>query len=144
MRAAEATGAPVLHPLHAILMAFPLALFAAGLVSDIAYLKTAAVQWSNFSAWLIAGALLVGGGVLAWAIVETVFPRRTERPRALAYLAAVAIMWIAGLINAFQHSHDGWSAVGVTGVTLSVISTLAALVAAGIGYSGQRAGRIVR
>jgi len=140
----EDAGAPVLHPVHAILLAFPLALFAAGLVSDIAYLNTAVIQWTNFSAWLIAGALLVGGGVLAWALVGAAFPRRTDRRRALAYLLAVAVMWIAGLINAFQHSHDAWSSVGPLGVALSVVSTLAALIAAAIGYSGQRAGRIVR
>lgn len=144
MPIAEGTGAPVLHPVHAILLAFPLALFAAGLVSDVAYLQTASIQWTNLSAWLIAGALLVGGGVLAWAIVAAVFPRRTDRRRAVAYLAAVTIMWVAGLINAFQHSHDAWSSVGAFGVTLSVVSTLAALIAAAIGYSGQRAGRIVR
>lgn len=130
-------GVPVLHPVHAILLAFPLALFAAGLASDVAYLKTAVIQWSNFSSWLIAGACLFGGLVLVWALVVAAFPGRTTRSRALAYLGSVAVMWIAGLINAFQHSHDGWSAVGPTGLVLSLISTLAALIAAGIGYAGQ-------
>lgn len=41
------------HPLHAILLAFPIALFASALLSDIIYLKSAEMQWSNFSAWLI-------------------------------------------------------------------------------------------
>lgn len=130
-------GVTPLHPLHAILLAFPLALFTCGLASDIAYLQSALVQWSNFSAWLIAGGCFFGGLVLAWAILAAVFPRRTTRPRALVYLAAVAVMFLAGFLNAFQHSHDGWSSVGSTGLALSVVSSLAALVAGVIGHSSQ-------
>ncbi len=133
-----------LHPLHAILLAFPVALFTSGLVTDFAYLNTAVIQWSNFSAWLITGALVFGGLTLAWAIVAAVFPRRTTRSRALVFLAVVAIMWIAGLINAFQHSHDGWPSVGALGLTLSIISSLFALIAAAIGYSSQTVRGIVR
>ena len=44
------------NPLHAILLAFPVALYPAALLTDITYLNTAEIQWSNFSSWLIAGA----------------------------------------------------------------------------------------
>lgn len=144
MPAVQGIGATPLHPVHAILLAFPVALFSAGLASDIAYLKWAAVQWSNFSAWLIAGGCFFGGLVLAWSIAVVVLPGRASRPRALAYMVTVAIMFVAGLINAFQHSHDGWSSVGVTGLALSIVSSLAALVAAAIGYSEQRIAEIAR
>lgn len=144
MPASRRIGATPLHPVHAILLAFPVALFSAGLASDVAYLKSAAVQWTNFSSWLIAGGCLFGGLVLAWAIVAVVFPGRAARGRALAYLAAVAVMFIAGLINAFQHSHDGWSSVGSLGLTLSIVSTVAALIAGLIGYSEQRVEGLAR
>jgi uncharacterized membrane protein len=144
MPASRGIGATLLHPVHAILLTFPVALFSSGVVSDLAYLKSAAIQWSNFSAWLIAGGCFFGGLVLAWALVAAVFPGRATRPRALVYLAAVAVMWIAGLINAFQHSHDGWSAVGAAGMTLSIVSAIAALVAAAIGYSSQGIEGVVR
>lgn len=144
MPASRGIGATPLHPVHAILLAFPIALFSAGLASDLAYLKSAAIQWTNFSSWLIAGGCFFGGLVLAWAIVAVVFPGRATRSRALAYLVVVAVMFVAGLINAFQHSHDGWSSVGSTGLILSIVSSLAALVAAVIGHSEQRAEGIVR
>lgn len=144
MPTSRRAGATPLHPLHAILLAFPLALFSSGLASDIAYLKSAFVQWTNFSAWLMAGGCFFGGLVLAWAIVAVVFPGRAARSRALAYLVAVAVMFIAGLINSFQHSHDGWSSVGAFGLVLSIVSTLAALVAGFIGYSEQRVEGVVR
>ena len=134
----EATERPMLHPLHAVLLAYPIALFTAGLASDIAYLRTAEIQWSNFSAWMITGALVFGGAVVLWSLFAVALPRRTGRARATAYLLLVAIMWLAGLINAFQHSKDGWSAVGATGLTLSIVSTAAALLAAWIGFSAVR------
>jgi uncharacterized membrane protein len=144
MTAIEDGRGPTLHPIHAMLLAFPLALFVCALVSDIAYLNTAVIQWSNFSAWLITGALVFGGLAGAWAIVAAVFPRRTTRRRALLFVAALAVRWVAGLINAFQHSHDGWPSVGALGLTLSIISSLFALVAAAIGYSGPSVKGIVR
>ncbi|CAN7620827.1 hypothetical protein LJR164_004577 [Phenylobacterium sp. LjRoot164] len=130
-----------LHPLHAMLLAFPLALFTAALATDIAYLRTAELQWSNFSAWLITGALVVGALVLIWALAGLLVFRRAGRARSALYLVAVLVMLGSGLINAFQHSRDGWSAVGATGVTLSSISALAAVIAAWLGYSSLPAGR---
>ena len=128
----------MLHPLHAILLAFPIAFFTGALAADITYLRTAEIQWSNFSAWMITGALVFGGAVVLWSLFAVALPRRTGRARAAAYLLLVAIMWLAGLINAFQHSKDGWSAVGATGLTLSIVSTAAALLAAWIGFSAVR------
>ncbi len=45
-----------IHLLHAVLLAATLPLFLGGLLSDIAYALSYEIQWSNFAAWLIAGA----------------------------------------------------------------------------------------
>lgn len=123
-------------PLHRLLLAFPIALYAGGLASDITYLNSEVVQWSHFAAWLIAGAQAFGAVVLVIALFG-LFRRRHNawRGRATLYLLLVAVMWIAGLINSFQHSRDGWSSVGTTGLVLSIVSTLAALVAGWIAFS---------
>lgn len=127
------------HPLHALLLAFPIALFTAALLSDITYLRSAEIQWSNFSAWAITGALLVGAPVLLWSALSLLRHRRNaSRNRVLVYFLLILVMWIAGLINAFNHSQDAWSSVGTTGVALSVVSALAALIAGWIAYGGER------
>lgn len=126
----------LVNPVHGILLAFPIALFSSALASDITYLNTAVVQWSHFSAWLIAGAQLFGAFVLVWAIVSFIRLRRTAlRGRALLYLLLITAMWIGGLINSFQHSRDGWSSVGTLGLVLSLLTTLLALLAGVIAYS---------
>lgn len=130
------------HPLHGLLLAFPIALFASALASDVTYLKTEVVQWSHFSAWLIAGAELFGGLVLLWAIIDFIRFRKTAfRTRALIYVVLVAAMWIGGLLNSFQHSRDGWSSVGTFGLLLSIITTALALAAGWIAYSATSVSR---
>ncbi|QCB55695.1 hypothetical protein E5675_15460 [Sphingopyxis sp. PAMC25046] len=128
-----------IHPLHGLLLAFPVALFSSALLLDITYLNTAEMQWSNFSAWAITGALVVGAPVLLWATIAFIRRRRTlYRARFLAYLLLVLTMWVAGLVNAFKHSQDAWSSVGTTGLLLSIVSTIAALAAGCIAYSRGR------
>jgi len=51
------------HPLHPMLVPFPIALLAATLVSDLAYAGTGDVFWATASYWLLVGALI--GAALA-------------------------------------------------------------------------------
>ena len=59
-----------IHPLHAILLAFPFPLFLGALLSDLAYWSSFHVQWANFSSWLIAGGLFVGAFAVLWALIN--------------------------------------------------------------------------
>lgn len=134
----------VLHPLHAILLAFPIALFSFMVGTDIAYLNTAEMQWTNFSAWLNVVAMVFTGAVLAWAIAEAVLFRSAGLARVLIYPAVVAVMFVVGLINAFKHSQDAWSSVGASGLAMSIICALLALFAGWLLHSRSIAGETVR
>ncbi len=120
------------NPIHAILLAFPVALYPAALLSDITYLNTAVIQWTNFSSWLIAGADVFAGLVLAWALVSQFLGR--ARQRGWAYVIVVALMFVAGVLNAFQHARDGWHSVGTFGLVLSILCTMLAFVAAFLAF----------
>jgi uncharacterized membrane protein len=126
-----------LHPLHAILLAFPFPLFLGALLSDLAYRASFQVQWANFSSWLIAGGLLVGAFVVLWALVN-LFRRGTARTkRPIVYFVVLLAMWVLGFVNALVHAKDAWATMP-EGLVLSAIAALLALVAAWIGYSGFR------
>ncbi|WP_037543840.1 DUF2231 domain-containing protein [Sphingobium sp. 10 DY56-G10] len=132
---------PLLHPLHGLLLAWPVAMFPAALASDITYLNSAEIQWTNFSAWLITGGLLGGGFALIWSIVALLRRKGSARSRLAIISVLLLMMMIAGLINAFQHSRDGWSSVGTTGLILSIISSILAVAAGWIAYAAYREDR---
>lgn len=134
-----------LHTVHSLVLAFPMALFSAGLVADIAYLRTAEIQWTNFAAWLIVGALVFGGIAAAWALASLVIALRSpQRTRRLIYFGVLAAMWLLGLVNAFKHSQDGWSSVGALGIILSILCTVLALVAGVMAYTPTISREIAR
>jgi len=141
MKSYGSAGA-VARPLHGILLAFPIALFTIALFTDIAYLQTAEMQWSNFSAWLITGALVFGGVAGVFSIVDLVFAlRRGGSRRVIVHVVALALAWVLGLVNAFKHSQDAWSSVGGFGLTLSILCTLLVLVAGWTAYSAGETAR---
>jgi uncharacterized membrane protein len=123
-------------PLHALLLGGSVPLFIGGLLSDIAYYQTYHIQWANFAAWLIAGALLLSGLALLFALVNLI---RAERKggRPAAYFLLLLLAWVLGLVNAFEHAKDAW-AVMPNGLILSVVVTVLSLAAAWIGLSNLR------
>ena len=126
-----------LHPLHAVLLAFPFSLFLGALLSDLAYWNTFQIQWANFSSWLIAGGLVGGGFALLWALVDLIRFRRAGGLRALIYFVLLLVMFVLGFVNALVHAKDAWATMPES-LYLSAVTTLLALAAAWIGYSGFR------
>lgn len=127
-------------PLHAILVAGTVPLFLGALLSDIVYYKSYEIQWSNFASWLTAGALLFCGLALLFALVNLArADRKAGQP--LWYVLLLAVTWVLGLINAFQHAKDAW-AVMPLGLVLSIIVALLSCVSAWIGLRGPLVGGV--
>lgn len=127
-----------LHPVRTILLAFPVALFVSTMASDVTYLMTEEIQWSNFSQWAITGALIFGAPLVLLAAVESLRRRAASGKRSLLiYLTLVASMWVLGLVDAFKHSQDAWSSVGWFGLVLSTVCAALALAAMWIASSGS-------
>jgi uncharacterized membrane protein len=120
-----------LHPLHAVLSAFPVPLFLGALLSDIGYTRSYQVQWINFSSWLIAGGLVLGGIALLWATLAMV---RARRGRPTLYFLLLLVTWALGLINALTHARDAWATMPA-GLILSAIVAVLALAANAIAYA---------
>ncbi|MGK7870222.1 DUF2231 domain-containing protein [Falsiroseomonas sp. E2-1-a20] len=131
-----------LHPLHAMLLAFPVALFLGALASDYAYWQSYHIQWANFSSWLIAGGLLFGGFALLWALVDLVRIGAGNRRPVLVYFGVLAAAWVLGFINALVHAKDAWAAMP-EGLILSAVVAVLALAAGWLGYSGFRTREVV-
>lgn len=125
-------------PLHATLLAGTVPLFLGALLSDIAYYQTYQIQWSNFAAWLIAGALLFCGLAGLFALANLLrADRKAGRPT--VYFLLLLVTWALGLVNAFEHAKDAW-AVMPSGLVLSAVVTLLACVTTWVGLTNLRSG----
>ena len=129
-----------IHPIFAFLLAAAVPLFLGGLLSDVAYSKTAEPQWSNFAAWLIVGAMVFTGCALLAALITLI----RARPRwvgwpLLCFLLLLAA-FVLGLLNSFVHARDAW-AIMPDAPIYSSITTLIALLAAVVGFSRLRQGK---
>lgn len=124
-----------IHPLHAILLAFIFPLFLGTLIADIAYWRSAEIQWSNFAQWLNAGGLFAGGVALLAALVSLILHRRSATRRPFAYFVILLAAWIVGFFNALAHSQDAW-AIMPEALGWSGAAAVLALVASWLGYAG--------
>jgi uncharacterized membrane protein len=119
------------------LLAGCLPLFLGALLSDWAYSSTYEVQWINFAAWLIAGALVLAGFALLWAVINF-FRSDVDRDRRSAlYLLALLTTFILGFINALVHGKDAWATMP-EGLILSLLTVLLAAVSVWLGFSTLR------
>jgi uncharacterized membrane protein len=132
----KSTAAIVGHPIHGMLVPFPIAFFTLALVMDIAYWQTSNLTWKHFAEWLLLAGLVVGGlAAIAGAI--DFLSRRDIRAIASAWphaIGSVIVMMLA-LINSFVHARDGWTGVVPTGLALSVATVVLLIITSWLGAS---------
>jgi uncharacterized membrane protein len=128
MSRVDVAGSPrgLLHP---GLIAAGSTLLIATFASDLLYWRTLLFQWNNVSGWLLAAGLIVAA-LAAIAFIIDVVIARGGRITWLR-LAALAVAAILGLLNAFVHSRDAYTAVVPEGIILSAIVTVI-LIAVGL------------
>ena len=117
------------HPLHAMLVPIPIACFVGTLVTDLAYWRTANMQWANFSAWMLTVGLVVAVFAVLAGLVDVLGERRIRRLRAAwIHVLGNGLVIVLSIINAQVHSRDAYSSVAPTGLILSTLVVLILLV----------------
>lgn len=125
-----------MHPIHPMLVPFPIACFVGTLVTDIAYWATAEMQWANFSAWLLFAGLIVGGLAAIAGLIDFLGNRLIRGLRyAWLHMVGNAIVLLLALFNTFVHSRDAWTSVVPTGLVLSVLTVLVMLFTGWLGWT---------
>jgi uncharacterized membrane protein len=122
------------HPIHPMLVPFPIVCWIGALVTDIVYSRTALIMWSTFSAWLITVGLVFGGLAALFGLIDFFGDRRIRGSTiAIAHMVINLTVWVIELFNAFVHSRDAWTSVVPTGLTLSIISVVLLAVSGWLG-----------
>jgi uncharacterized membrane protein len=130
MSRVHASGGPrrLLHP---GLIAAGSTLLIATFASDILYWQTLLFQWNNVSEWLLAAGLVLAALAAIGFLTDVILARGGRI--AWLRLAAMSVAAILGVLNAFVHSRDGYTAVVPQGIILSAIVTVILIV---VGLSG--------
>lgn len=124
------------HPLHAFFAAGMVPPFLGALLTDWTYSNAYHIQWSNFSSWLIVGAMVLCGITLVFSIVDLV---RRRGGRATLHFLVVLATFVVGFINALVHGQDAWAIMPEAPI-LSLITFLLAAIAAWTAFAGRSFG----
>jgi uncharacterized membrane protein len=122
--------AAVTGPVYLLLFPIPVVCFIGALLTDLTYASNAVIQWLAFSVWLIAAGLVFGAFAVIASLVELIAaePLRSN----IVGWGHIFLFWaamIVELFNALVHSIDGWTAVVPTGLILSIIGSILAVLA---------------
>lgn len=123
-----------LHPFHAAVLGGVLPLFLGALLADYAYWSSYEIQWSNFAAWLLVGAMVITTLALLCALVGL-----ARGSRARAYTVLLVLTWVVGFFNSLHHARDAW-AIMPGALVLSAIVTVLALLVTWVGFARLRVG----
>ncbi|MBR8837964.1 MAG: DUF2231 domain-containing protein [Stigonema ocellatum SAG 48.90 = DSM 106950] len=128
------------HPIHPILVQFPIAFLVATLLSDIIFWFTSDVFWARASFWLIVGGLLGGLAAALTGLLDFLrIPRVRKRTAGWAHLILNVSALVLTIVNLLLRWNNPESASVILpwGLILSVI------VSGLLGVSGWYGGELV-
>ncbi|MGL5832613.1 MAG: DUF2231 domain-containing protein [Waterburya sp.] len=124
------------HPIHPILVIFPVAFLSAAAGSDIGYWLTEDFFWARASTWLIGLGGLSGIMAALVGIADFVRVRKVrQRTAGWAHMSINIIVLVMTFINFGLRLDDPQTAILPTGIALSLI--VATLLAIGGWYGGE-------
>jgi uncharacterized membrane protein len=113
------------HPIHPMLIPFPIAFFVSAFVCDIVYWQSGNAGWSNAALWLIGFGLIVAALAAVMGVIDVLGEPRIR--------ALNDVWWHAGgnvlvvlleLYSWYARYSEGTAAVVPKGIGLSLIVTL--------------------
>jgi uncharacterized membrane protein len=124
------------HPIHPMLVPFPIVCFVGALFTDLAYWRTAEMMWADFSAWLLFAGLVMGGLAAIAGLVDFLSNGVVRAlPSAWFHMTGNVVVLVLALCNAFIHSRDAWTSVVPTGLILSALTVLVLLFTGWMGWT---------
>ena len=113
------------HPIHPMLIPFPIASFVGALVTDIAYIRSGWAMWPYFSSWLIGAGIITALLAALFGFIDFFGERRIRDLRvAWLHMGGNLLVVLLSIANFVVHMRDGAMAVFGPGITLSAIVVL--------------------
>jgi uncharacterized membrane protein len=113
------------HPIHPMLVVFPIATMVGGLVTDIVSLLTNDSFWAYASYWLVMAGVITGIGAALFGLVDFLLNSRIRRIRVAWYhfIGNLILMGFA-VVNLMIRNDNYVDAILPWGLALSVVSVI--------------------
>jgi uncharacterized membrane protein len=111
------------HPIHPMLIPFPVALFVATLVADIGYLSNQNEGWARAAMYLLGGGLVTAAAAAVAGLTDMFGDRRVTALRTawLHMIGNVAAVLLEAVNWYLRYTQGAAEAVAPSGVTLSAV-----------------------
>lgn len=121
------------HPIHPMLVSFPIAAFVGTLVVDIAYIQTSDLFWFTASKWLLGAGLVMAALAAIAGLVDFLGSQRIRSiSAAWIHAGGNVLVVILELWNLL--SRNSAAVVSGRGVVLSTLSVVVLLVTGWLGW----------
>lgn len=124
------------HPIHPMLVSFPIVLFIGTLVTDIVFVSTSNPMWAIASRYLLGVGIVMAALAAVAGLTDFFGDKRIQGSDAIKHMLANVTAVVLEIINFFVRLHSD-SAIRGIGIVLSVIVVLILL------YSGWKGGDLV-
>lgn len=122
------------HPLHPMLIPFPIAFLSGAVASDAAYLYLHDPFWALMSFWLLVGGVVMGAGAALAGLSDFSLVRDIRRHLSgWSHMVSAVVMLSLATVNLLQRLGDPAAAVWPWGLLLSVITLFMLAVAGWLG-----------
>lgn len=110
------------HPLHAMMVSFPIAFLISAIATDLAWVVLQDDFWARLSLWLIgAGAVTAAAAGLAGTIELLAIPGVRRRGASWSHFIAAITLISVAFTNWFWRLEDGVEAILPWGLALSLL-----------------------
>ncbi len=132
----ESTASIASHPVHPMLIAFPIAFLVGALMTDVVFWATGAAFWASMSIWLIGAGFVMGifAGAVGFIDFWTLSAPRETISGWIHAIGNIGVLSLA-LANLLVRSGDPQGGVLPWGIALSAATTV--LLAVTTWYGGE-------
>jgi uncharacterized membrane protein len=126
------------HPIHPMLIPFPIAFFVGTFVCDLVYWQMSNPAWAAATLWLLGAGLVMAALAAVMGLID-VFGDQQIRQLSIVWWHAGAnvLLVLIEFFNLFIRYRDGSAAIIPNGLLLSLIAVLLLL------FSGWKGGELV-
>jgi len=126
------------HPIHPMLIPFPIAFFVGTFICDLIYWQTSSEAWAAATPWLLGAGLVMAALAAVMGVID-VFGDQQIRQLSTAWWHAGAnvLLVLIECFNLFIRYQQGPAAVIPNGLSLSLVAVLILL------FSGWKGGDLV-